>query len=405
MQRSQINFLFLNIGHFLDHFFVLVFATVAALRLTTEWGLSYAELIPYATPGFIAFGLFAIPAGWLADKWSRPAMMVVFFIGIGISGSLAGMANNPTQMALALTLVGMFAAIYHPVGLSMVVEGRTNTGIPLAVNGIFGNMGAAAAALLTGFLIDAVSWRSAYFVPGTISILIGCAFLIFLRQGGKPTEQERSDSAPSSLPPIPRKMLLCIFGPVLFTTAIGGLIFQSTTFSLPKIFDGRLTDIAGTATAIGWYVFLVFSVAAFAQLIVGYLVDRYSLRAVFAVVALSQALLFAVMTHLSGLVSLLVAMAFMLVVFGQIPINDVLIGRIARSEWRSRAYALRYIVSFSVSASAVPLIAWIHGTSGFGTLFKILAVAAFVIFVAVLFLPNRKALDLLRSETHATAAD
>jgi MFS family permease len=149
----------------------------------------------------------------------------------------------------------------------------------------------------------------------------------------------------------------------------------------------------------------VFSVAAFAQLIVGYLVDRYSLRAVFAVVALSQALLFAVMTHLSGLVSLLVAMAFMLVVFGQIPINDVLIGRIARSEWRSRAYALRYIVSFSVSASAVPLIAWIHGTSGFGTLFKILAVAAFVIFVAVLFLPNRKALDLLRSETHATAAD
>jgi MFS family permease len=208
MQRSQINFLFLNIGHFLDHFFVLVFATVAALRLTTEWGLSYAELIPYATPGFIAFGLFAIPAGWLADKWSRPAMIVVFFIGIGISGSLAGMANNPTQMALALTLVGMFAAIYHPVGLSMVVEGRTNTGIPLAVNGIFGNMGAAAAALLAGFLIDAVSWRSAYFVPGTISILIGCAFLIFLRQGGKPTEQERSDSAPSSLPPIPRKMLL-----------------------------------------------------------------------------------------------------------------------------------------------------------------------------------------------------
>ena len=397
MQRSQINFLFLNIGHFLDHFFVLVFATVAALRLTTEWGLSYAELIPYATPGFIAFGLFAIPAGWLADKWSRPAMMVVFFIGIGISGSLAGMANNPTQMALALTLVGMFAAIYHPVGLSMVVEGRTNTGIPLAVNGIFGNMGVAAAALLTGFLIDAVSWRSAYFVPGTISILIGCAFLIFLRQGGKPTEQERSDSAPSSLPPIPRKMLLCIFGLVLFTTAIGGLIFQSTTFSLPTIFDGRLTDIAGTATAIGWYAFLVFSVAAFAQLIVGYLVDRYSLRAVFAVVALSQALLFAVMTHLSGLVSLLVAMAFMLVVFGQIPINDVLIGRIARSEWRSRAYALRYIVSFSVSASAVPLIAWIHGTSGFGTLFKILAVAAFVIFVAVLFLPNQKVLDLLRS--------
>ena len=78
------------------------------------------------------------------------------------------------------------------------------------------------------------------------------------------------------------------------------------------------------------------------------------------------------------------------IVFGQIPINDVLIGRIARSEWRSRAYALRYIVTFSVSASAVPLIAWIHGTKGFSALFELLAAAAILIFLAVLFLPNTK---------------
>lgn len=400
MQRRQINFLFLNVGHFLDHLFVLIFATVAALRLTTEWGLSYAELIPYATPGFIAFGLFAIPAGWLADKWSRPAMMAVFFIGIGASGLLAGFANNPIQIALALTCVGMFAAIYHPVGLSMVIEGRTNTGVALAVNGVFGNMGVAAAALLTGFLIDAASWQSAYFVPGAISILIGCAYLVFLRQSGNPAPAEptpQSTHARAAPPAVSRSTLFRIFGLVLFTTAIGGLIFQSTTFSLPKIFEERLTDIADTATAIGWYAFLVFSVAAFAQLIVGYLVDHYSLRVVFAIVALLQAILFFVMTHLSGLMSLFVAIAFMLVVFGQIPINDVLVGRIVRSEWRSRAYALRYIVSFSVSASAVPLIAWVHGTNGFSTLFTVLSVAAFVIFVAVLFLPNKRALNSLQS--------
>ena len=89
MQRGQLNFLFLNVGHFLDHFFMLIFATVAALRLSNEWGLSYAELIPYATPGFIAFGLCAIPAGWLADKWSREGMMLIFFVGIGLSSLLA----------------------------------------------------------------------------------------------------------------------------------------------------------------------------------------------------------------------------------------------------------------------------------------------------------------------------
>ena len=75
MQRGQVNFLYLNLGHFLDHLFMLIFASVAALRLNVEWGMSYAELIPYATPGFVAFGICAIVAGWIADKWSRAGMI------------------------------------------------------------------------------------------------------------------------------------------------------------------------------------------------------------------------------------------------------------------------------------------------------------------------------------------
>lgn len=154
MNRHKVRFLFLNLGHFLDHLFMLIFASVAALRLSTEWGMSYATLIPYATPGFVAFGICAIPAGWLADRWSREGMMVIFFIGIGASSILASMANNPLQIAVSLALVGLFAAIYHPVGLAMVIQGREKTGVPLAINGIFGNMGIAGAALLTGFFID-----------------------------------------------------------------------------------------------------------------------------------------------------------------------------------------------------------------------------------------------------------
>jgi hypothetical protein len=132
----------------------------------------------------------------------------------------------------------------------------------------------------------------------------------------------------------------------------------------------------------------VFSVAALAQLVVGYLVDNHSVRTVFAVVALLQAVLFLVMVQLSGVAALLTAFGFMIVVFGQIPINDVLVGRMTHSAWRSRVFAIRYIVSFSVMASAVPMIAWIHGAWGFDRLFSILAVAASLIFVAVLTLPK-----------------
>ncbi len=388
MQRNQVSFLFLNLGHFLDHLFMLIFASVAALRLTTEWGMSYAELIPYATPAFIAFGVCALAAGWIADKWSREGMMIVFFIGIGFSSLLASMANNPIQIASSLILIGVFAAIYHPVGLAMVVEGRKKTGIPIAINGVFGNMGVACAALLTGFLIDFSGWRSAFIVPGIVSISIGVLYLLFVR-----SHSNEEKDAPASvmldkkneLPPVSRQVLLRIFGIIFFTTAVGGLIFQSTTFSLPKVFDEQF---AASASLIGWYSFLVFSVAAFAQIVVGYLVDNYSIRPIFAVVALLQAALFFIMTQVSGTVTLVVAIAFMLVVFGQIPINDVLVGRVVRSEWRSRAYAIRYVVTFSVMASAIPLIAWVHGTWGFSRLFDLLAASAALIFVATLFLPT-----------------
>lgn len=391
MQHSQVRFLYLNLGHFLDHLFMLVFASVAALRLTDEWGMSYAALIPYATPGFIAFGVCAVLAGWIADKWSREGMIVIFFIGIGISSILAGMADTPLQIALGLTLIGIFAAIYHPVGLAMVVQGRTRTGIPIAVNGVFGNLGVASAALLTGFLIDSAGWRSAFYIPGIVSILLGASYWIFIVNGSQQVANRNETSGSSDsleAPTITRQTLVKVFAIIFFTTAIGGLIFQSTTFALPRIFAERLGELAGTATMVGWYAFLVFSLAALAQLVIGYLVDHHSLRLVFSVVALLQAIFFYLMTHLEGTTALLVSIAFMFVVFGQIPINDVLVGRMARSEWRSRAYALRYVVTFSVMASAVPLIGWIHANGGFSRLFILLAIAALMIFGAVLLLPR-----------------
>ncbi len=370
---------------------MLIFATVAALRLSNEWGLSYAELIPYATPGFIAFGLCAIPAGWLADKWSREGMMLIFFVGIGLSSLLASQANSPVEIALTLTLIGVFAAIYHPVGLAMVVQGRTKTGMPLAVNGVFGNMGVASAALLTGYFIDSAGWRTAFALPGVLSIGIGVLYWFFIKsQAATETtvakkENTNVQNAPSAHA---GNLLIRVFAVIFFTTALGGLIFQSTTFALPKVFEERLPDIANTATLIGWYAFIVFSVAAFAQLVVGYLVDNHSVKIVFAGVALLQAIFFTAMIQLTGLAALLVAIAFMLAVFGQIPINDVLVGRIARSEWRSRAYALRYVIGFSVSATAVPLIAWIHSTWGFNALFMTLAAGATLIFLATMTLPK-----------------
>ncbi|MDE0031012.1 MAG: MFS transporter [Deltaproteobacteria bacterium] len=392
------NLVFLAAAHFLDHLFMLIFATVAALRLAHEWNMSYAALIPYATPGFVAFGVGAIVAGWIGDKWSRPGMITIFFVGIGVASILTALADTPFEIALGLLAVGIFAAIYHPVGIAMVIQGRRKTGIPIAVNGVFGNLGVAAAALLTGYLIDTGGWRSAFVVPGAVSVVLGIAYgvLVWARQGSGGAGLADDAGGPGGTstvdaPTIARSTFIRVLCIIVFTTAIGGLVFQSTTFALPKIFDERLGDLAGSATAVGGYAFLVFAIAALAQLVVGYLVDRHSVRTVFAFVGGLQALFFALMYQLTGAAALVVSVAFMLVVFGQIPINDVLIGRITKSEWRSRVFALRYIVTFSVMASTLPVVAGIHAGWGFGALFVVMAVAGGGVLAAALMLPRAEA--------------
>lgn len=394
--HDRIHFFFLNIGHFLDHLFTLIFATVAALVLAREWGLSYSELIPYATPGLIAFGLFALPAGWLADRWSREGMIAIFFIGVGLASVATSLAQTPLQIAFGLFVVGVFAAIYHPVGLAMIARGGNSMGMDIAINGVWGNMGVGCAALLTGFLIDQAGWRTAFWFPGIVSALIGFAYLIIFRD-----RLHTKNAATASLAihsPIMetdtsasdrRLMLIRIATIIFFTTAVSSVIFQGTTFSMPKIFDERLDGIATSATLVGWMAFLVFAIASFAQIIVGRQLDRYGPRIIFAVLATIQLVFFALMPGLSDWPAMLVALGFMLGAFGQIPINDYMIGRMAKSELRASIYGTRFVISFSAWALAVPMIALVHHNWGFDVLFYILAAFAAAILFAVWLLPNK----------------
>ncbi|MFM9850302.1 MAG: MFS transporter [Hyphomicrobiaceae bacterium] len=397
MTRERTHFLFLNVGHFLDHLFTLIFATVAALALTREWGLSYEQLVYYATPGFIAFGLFSLPAGWLADRWSRHGMMAVFFVGIGIASILTAYAQSPLQIAIALFVLGIFAAIYHPVGLAMVVEGaaKSGTGMAIGINGVWGNLGVGSAALITGFLIDSAGWRTAFVIPGIVSILLGLAYARFMwpeivagkeKSAAAAQVKTGASRSPASMS---RDALVRLTIIIFFTTAISSLVFQSTTFALPKVFAERLNGIAGSATLVGWLAFIVFAIASGAQIIVGKLLDTLGPRTVFMGAAILQLVFFALMPGLTDWAALAVALGFMLGAFGQIPINDYMIGRMAKSELRASIYGVRYVISFLVLGAALPMIGWVHGRWGFDTLFMLLSVVAAVIFGAVSLLPRQ----------------
>ena len=375
--------LVLNVGHTLDHLFMLIFPTVV-LAIGQAWGSDYAALLPLALGGFIAFGAGSIPAGWLADRWSRTGMMKLFFFGIGAASIATGFADGPVSIAVGLTAIGAFAAIYHPVGITMLVSNQPNVGRTLGVNGVYGNAGLAFAALIAGALADFWSWRAAFIVPGFVAIGVGCWFV---RVSAGVTLARGTAKKPEAK--LPRAVLMRVFAIVAVATAMGGIIFNATTVSMPKVFDERLSALTQSTLGIGALVCITYLIAAMAQLLVGWWLDRRGLRPVFIAVTLMQVPLLWLAASLTGFAMLACAVLMMFFVFGQIPINDAMIAKYTAEEWRARAYAVRYVVSFSAAALAVPLIVQVYRRTGdFGPLFMILAALASVTLVAALAFPG-----------------
>lgn len=382
--------LFLNLGHTLDHLLMLVFTT-AVIAMAPEFGKTYGELLTLSLGGFIAFGVCSLPAGWLADRWSRRNMMAVFFFGIGTAAILTGLAQSTTHIAITLTLIGVFAAIYHPVGIAMLVSYTDKVGKTLGVNGVYGNVGVAFAAIAAGALSDAFGWRAAFIVPGIVALIIGALFVTLVPDNLPAPHKSAAKHVSMSNADMRR-----IFMVLMLATICGGIIFNATTISMPKLFDERLRTLAQTTTGIGTLVAGVYLFAAMAQLLVGRMLDKYPLRNVFlGIVALQAPLLF-IAANLQNYAMLAVALAMMFFIFGQIPINDAMVARYVADEWRSRAYALRYLVSFSASATAVPLVAYLHRSGGgFEQILQVLAVFALVNFIGALSFPALRSKSII----------
>ena len=386
MSALRVRLLFLNFGHAFDHLFMLLFAT-AVLVMTAEFGLPYDELLLLATPGFVAFGAGAVPSGWLGDRWSRNGMMVIFFIGIGAASILTGLASGPLQVAIGLFLIGVFASIYHPVGIAMVAAGPPETvGSRLGVNGVYGNLGVASAALVAGALANWVSWRAAFILPGAVSILVGIAFFVFIRTAPQIAGGGRPQKKGVGLTAGWQRVLVVL----IVTTLVGGVVFNATTVSLPKVFDERLASVVATPLGVGVLAAIVYAIAAFTQIPVGRAIDRHPIRPIFVVLSIGQVAALALAATAWNWAMFAAALLIMVMVFGQIPIGDALIARYTPDVYRSRVYSIKYVLSLGVASLAVPTIALVYRFGGgLTSLFLVLAAGSVIITLAAVMLPGR----------------
>ena len=379
---------FSNAGHTFTHLCTVLYAT-AVLHLPQVFGLPYGELLSLSSLGLILFGVAALPAGWLGDRWSVVGMMVIFFIGIGVGAVITGLAGSPMMLFVGLTAIGLFAAIYHPVGIAWIVASARKRGITLGFNAVFGNVGNSVAPVFVGAMIDFVSWRAAFIIPGLLAFMTGIALLLAWQRGW--VSDAKTDRTPATEAP-DRSAAYRVFIVLTFTMACTGFVYAGLTNTMPKLFEmGLGPALAVSYTEIGLFVGIISGIASFSSILGGWLADRFSARAIYFVFWGLQVPLLFIITSMADLPLLVVALLVLSFNLSYSSAENMLIAHFTPIRWRAVAFGARFVLALGAAGITVILAGWIFDTRGsFDVLYVWFGIAAISATAACLLLPGRR---------------
>ena len=346
---------FVNAAHFLVHYMVLIFPT-AVIGMSGEFGRTYGEMIPLATLTMLAFGLLSLPVGLLVNLVGAQRLLALYFLLIGLATVSVAFADTYPSLAVTLLALGAAAAMYHPVGLTLVASVSHRLGRDLAVNGVWGNLGSALAALITAALTQAFGWRLAFIIPGVLAVGFGIAYLVAHGPGGV---ADKANPPPRAAETVPVARPYHALASVIAAILAGGITYNIVTVALPKMVEeflgpGQPLWAAGALTT------LIFVCGAIMQLAAGRLIDRYTLTVLFVVLSALQLCGLLMAWVFAGplvLVGLAITMA---AIYGQVVVDDAIVARFVPGKRRGVAYGASYALGFAASALAIPLMGYLH---------------------------------------------
>lgn len=376
--------LLLNIGHALDHWILLIFAYSWSV-IGGAWNVDWTELTPFNYGALFMFGAGSVISGRLGDHWGRWIMMAVFFVGMGLSCLIIALCTNRWQIGAALTLMGAFSSIYHPVGIPMLVQKAARPGIVIGINGLAGNMGIALAAGVSIYMAERFGWQMAFILPGILSLLVAATFVLLV-----PRETEAPSKRAAKMLDLPRPVMARIFAVMTFCAISSSIIFNFTTNSNGELLRERMSGVAQTPFILAGLLFSIFALASLAQLVVGKLIDRFSLRQIFLPILALQVPLFLIASEVQDWALYAASLSFMLLVFAAIPLTDAVVVRFVDDRMRSRVTGMRLAIGYIISSTVVALIGPGVKAAGFSTLLIALAGCAACGLAGLWFLPDER---------------
>ncbi len=344
----------------------------------------------------LVLSIAGIPLAWiLVGPWAGLLAGLIVGTYPPLIGATGDQLSEPlgaflliaafTVLAVALFAIGMFASIYHPVGIPMIVQGSDRPGFVIGVNGLVGNLGIAIGASLSVLLATRYGWQMAYIVPGVVCLIAAVLFATLV-----PKEQEAPAKRKAKMLDLPPNVMARVFFIMTCAAVTGSIVFNFTTNSNGEMLKARLAELAANPWLLSMVLLGVFTVASLAQIAVGWLIDRFPLKTIYLPILLAQIPLFVLAAYAEGWALIAVTTLFMVFVFGAIPFTDAMIVRYVDDRMRSRVTGMRLAIGFGVSSLVVAAIGPSVKAAGFPSLLMALAFVAACTVLAISFLPNER---------------
>lgn len=382
-------------SHFLFHFYEIAFPALA-IPLTLSLGMSLKDVLALGFPMYVAFGVFSLPWGFFADRFTNHLTLMIGFFGCAAGSFLAALSSTPTGIMWSLALIGIFCCICHPAGMGLISHGGESRGSALGVYSVAGTVGLIVGPFLVGILNWLAGWKLAYAAMGVVSLSCGVAMLFFR------IDESHISKKPAALNGGGNDKGFTWGSVVLFfwVVTLGGLVYRINIVALPAYLEMKAgllaryfheilsipTMAATTTMAAATLTSFIYVAGIFGQVWGGKVADRHELKRLwffFYAVTMPLALLLAFLSD-----QWLVAAAAVYVFFalGIQPIENSLIAVFTPPRWRSTGYGLGSILIFGVGALAVYLVGWVSAHWSLGIVYLCSSGLVVLILIHIAFL-------------------
>ncbi len=401
-----------SFSHFITHGYMTILPAVL-VAIAGEQSMSFMELGLIANIGYFLYGFGAFPAGYLADRFGSKKLLTIGVLGMAVSSMLISTTSSILSFALTYTLLGTFASIHHPAGLSFIARRvEYNKGRAMGLHGVMGNIGLFLSPMVAAFSMMLFgTWRAAYLTYG----LIGLVFFYFLYSSRIEGEEDLSfkrllctgkkSTSPENEPPSPTSSTKGVEPPKAFYISLAllflfmgsilsGFIFRGSLTFLPALFQQNITPIANHDEPVvmaGYAATAVLSLGLFGAWFGGYINDKtkypeFVPAIIFLII--TPALYFA--SRLMDMQLILTTGVFSLIYYAWQPSQNYLIAKYTKKSSHGMGFGINFFLIFGIGSLATSVGGWFADELGIDRFYAAMSLIACTgILVALTVYPLR----------------